>query len=86
MLDHLYATVASQSTPLEDGRELEADLTQLDATLPERPDVPVQSLALEIVADSVECMQIHAAPHLHQRQRWQRTAEDEPWTATRLVP
>lgn len=86
VLDHLYGTVAAQSTALEDDRDLEADLAALDATLPERPDVPVQSLALEIVPLGVECMQLRSAPHLHQRQRWHREAEDGPWTATRLVP
>lgn len=86
VLDHLYARSIAQSSPLEAGRDLEAELAALDASLPERPDVPVQSLALEIVPLAVECMQIRDAPHLHQRQRWDREAEDARWTATRLVP
>lgn len=86
VLDHLYAKSVAQSSELEDGRDLEAELIALDASLPERPDVPVQSMALEIVPLAVECMQIRGAPHLHQRQRWAREAENELWHAIRLVP
>ncbi len=86
VLDHLYATRATQSTELEADTDLEAELAGLDASLPERPEVPVQSLALEIVPTEVECMQIRGAPHLHQRQRWRRDAEDGRWSTRRLVP
>ena len=86
VLDHLYSTRAAQSTELAPERDLEAELVALDEALPERPEVPVQSLALEIVPLAIECMQIRPAPHLHQRQRWVREDEAGRWTASRLVP
>ena len=86
VLDHLYANYAAQSSELAADADLDAELGALDAELPERPDVPVQSLALEVVATDVECMQIRDAPQLHRRQRWQRESEDDRWTTRRLVP
>lgn len=86
LLDHLYAARSGQSTPLGAERDLDAELAELDAALPEPLEAPVQALALEIVPSRVECMQIREAPALHRRQRWSREAEGGRWTIERLVP
>ena len=90
VLDHLYAGERGQSTPMPVHFDLDGALAGLDEALPDRPEVPVQSLALELVPDEFECMQLRTAPRIHQRQRWSRAdpAEDGParWTRERLVP
>jgi pyridoxamine 5'-phosphate oxidase len=91
VLDHLYAGQRGQSTSLPPALDLDGELATLDATLPERPEVPVQSLALQLVPEAVECMQLRTAPRIHLRRRWLRAEAadtDEPrrWTTTPLVP